>query len=201
MGLEANCIARWKKQRSPGKALLEEKHLLFRGGFRLKIPLQGARAEARRGMLTVKFAEGAATFDLGAAAEKWVLKIRYPRSLLEKLGVKPGMRVSVIGVADQDFLRQLRERGIRFSSGKAQKNSDMIFYGAELRDGLKKLRALESSMQRNAAIWVVYPKGQKHITELDVIAVSKAAGFVDVKVVSFSATHTALKLMIPLARR
>ncbi len=33
------------------------------------------------------------------------------------------------------------------------------------------------------------------------MAAAKKAGLVDVKVVSFSATHTALKLVIPVARR
>lgn len=202
MGLEARCTARWKKQVSEGTAHLEEKNLLFRGDFRLRIPLQDiASAEARRGVLTVKFAEGTASFDLGPAAEKWALKIRYPRGLLEKLGVKPGQRISVLDITDKDFLRQLRERGVEFTLRKPQKNSDLIFFVAESRDALKKLKALERAMQRTGAIWVVYPKGQKHITEADVMAASKAAGFVDVKVCSFSETHTALKLMIPLARR
>src|SRR3989304_4321398 len=99
MGLEAQCTARWKKQTSKGKALLEEKDLVFRGEFRLSIPLKEiASVEARRGTLTVKFAGGTAAFHLGAAAEKWALKIRYPRSRIEKLGVKPGMRVSVVGL-------------------------------------------------------------------------------------------------------
>ncbi len=56
-------------------------------------------------------------------------------------------------------------------------------------------------MKKNGALWVVYPKGQKHITENDVMAAAKSAGLVDVKVVSFSETHTALKLMIPLSHR
>jgi len=34
-----------------------------------------------------------------------------------------------------------------------------------------------------------------------VIAAAKEAGLVDVKVVRFSDTHTALKLVIPVARR
>jgi hypothetical protein len=48
---------------------------------------------------------------------------------------------------------------------------------------------------------VVYPKGQKHITEAGVFAAGKQAGLVDVKVASFSATHTALKFVIPVDRR
>ena len=202
MGLEANCTARYKQQVSAGKAHLEDKDLLFRGSFRLKIPLKDiSSAEAKRGALTVKFPEGTAVFELGVQAEKWALKIRYPRSLLDKLGVKPGAKISVLGVADADFRRQLRERGIAFSEGRPQKESGLIFFAAESTAALKKLKSLEGTLQPAGAIWVVYPKGQKHIRENDVLAAAESTGLVDVKVVSFSETHTALKLMIPLSRR
>jgi hypothetical protein len=52
-----------------------------------------------------------------------------------------------------------------------------------------------------AALWIVYPKGQKDITENDVLAAGRKAGLKDVKVVGFSPTHTALKFVIPVARR
>jgi hypothetical protein len=56
-------------------------------------------------------------------------------------------------------------------------------------------------MQGAAALWIVYPKGQKHITENDVLAAGRKAGLKDVKVVGFSPTHTALKFVIPLRSR
>jgi len=56
-------------------------------------------------------------------------------------------------------------------------------------------------MKGSAALWVVYPKGQKSITETDVIGAGRKAGLKDVKVVGFSASHTALKFVIPLERR
>jgi hypothetical protein len=56
-------------------------------------------------------------------------------------------------------------------------------------------------MRGAAAMWVVYPKGRQQITEGDVLAAGRAAGLKDVKVVGFSATHTALKFVIPLTRR
>jgi hypothetical protein len=60
---------------------------------------------------------------------------------------------------------------------------------------------LEASIKPNGAIWVVYPKGQKHIREIDVMAAGKSAGLTDNKVCRFSETHKALRLVIPLARR
>jgi len=48
---------------------------------------------------------------------------------------------------------------------------------------------------------VIYPKGMKQITEVDVISAGRATGLKDVKVVGFSATHTALKFVIPVEKR
>jgi len=47
----------------------------------------------------------------------------------------------------------------------------------------------------------VYPKGQKQITENDVIAAGRKSGLKDVKVVGFSPTHTGLKFVIPVEKR
>jgi hypothetical protein len=48
---------------------------------------------------------------------------------------------------------------------------------------------------------VVSPKGRPEIGDVVVIAAAKRAGLVDNKVVRFSDTHTALRLVIPRARR
>ncbi len=56
-------------------------------------------------------------------------------------------------------------------------------------------------MQGATALWIVYPKGQKCITENDVLSAGRKAGMKDVKVVGFSPTHTALKFVIPLSQR
>jgi hypothetical protein len=60
---------------------------------------------------------------------------------------------------------------------------------------------IAKSLKGPSALWIVYPKGQKTITENDVIAAGRKAGLKDVKVVGFSATHTALKFVLPLAAR
>ena len=41
MGREARCEVHYGRQTSEGKALLETSEILFRGDFRLKIPMQG----------------------------------------------------------------------------------------------------------------------------------------------------------------
>jgi hypothetical protein len=202
MGNEAICKVRFGKQESEGKALLETSEVLFRGDFRLKIPFSTIKsAKTVDGELRLQIAEGLASFHLGAAAEKWLQKILHPKSRIEKLGVKPGAKVSLIGGFDSGFLREVGELTKSIAKGKAASDSEHIFFAAESREDFSALSKIAKAMSGAAALWIVYPKGQKHITENDVLAAGRKVSLKDVKVVGFSATHTALKFVIPLSGR
>jgi len=123
------------------------------------------------------------------------------RALLDKLGVKPEHRVAVLDIKDMAFLSDLRDRAANVVLEKPQRDSDLIFLGVEEKKALPQLKPLQRFIQRAGGIWVIYPKGQKHIAEKDVINAGKDAGLVDNKVCSFSATHTALRFVIPVAKR
>ena len=123
------------------------------------------------------------------------------RSLLDKLGVKPGQKIAVVGVQDASFLEDLAARVSDFARENATTGTDIIFAAAEDTKALARLKSLAGTIAKAGAIWVVYPKGQKHIREVDVIAAGKSAGLTDNKVCRFSETHTALRFVIPLARR
>jgi hypothetical protein len=197
MGQEARCEVRFGGKISAGKALLETDDLIFRGDFRLSIPLKSIESlEAADGVLHVTSPAGTATFILGAQADKWAHRIRHPRTLADKLDVKPGMRVSLIGVTVN-----LEGRAGNVTEGEAARESDLIFLGAEAAKELAKVRPLLKAMKRNGAIWVVYPKGKKEITEIAVLEAGRKAGLVDTKIARFSDTHTAHKFVIPLANR
>jgi len=123
------------------------------------------------------------------------------RLLADKLGIKAGQRISVMGVESAELLVELAARVPEYSRGEMLKDADLIFFSAEATKDLNRLGSLAKAIQPNGAIWVVYPKGQKHIREIDVIAAAKSADLVDNKVCSFSPTHTALRLCIPVANR
>ena len=202
MGNELTCTARFGKQSSSGKALLETSELLFRGEFRLKIPFQTMKSvKAVDGHLVIDFPEGKASFELGQQAEKWAEKILYPKSRIEKLGVKAGARVTTIGEMDADFLRELKELAGVVTADKVAADCDCVFFAADSQKGLAQIAKPAKSLKGAMALWIVYPKGQKSIRETDVIAAGRKAGLKDVKVVGFSATHTALKFVIPLTHR
>jgi hypothetical protein len=203
MGLEAMCAVRVGLRRTTGKALLESDHVLLRlPKERIKILFgEIEKMEAKDGQLAIKHRGGSVNIYLGTAAAKWADKIKNPRSLMDKLGVKPGMRVAVQGVDDAQFLLQLGER-IDGVAKRAGQGLDMIFFGCEDVDSLVRLAALKRTLKSDGAIWVVHRKGRDAtLKDVDVFAAAKRAGLVDNKVVAFSATHTAERLVIPLKDR
>jgi len=123
------------------------------------------------------------------------------RTRLEKLGVKPEWRVSVVAVGDPDFVNELRRAVKQVGVGCVLDESDAIFFGAMNAKELTRLATLKRSMTQNGALWVIRPKGRPEISERAVMDAGKAAGLVDVKVISFSPTHTGEKFVIPLANR
>jgi len=202
MGSEATGTVHFGRRVSKGRALLETDELIFRGDFRLKIPFKDMRSvAAKKNKLTIAFSQGVVVFELGPAAEKWAYKIRNPKSLIDKLGLKHGLQVSVLGINEESFLGQLRRRVGAFAQGRLKKDSDVIFLGVEKKGDLSRLEAIQGFMNRNGAIWVVAAKGSQEIREAEVLSAGKSAGLVDVKVVSFSETHTAHKFVIPLVKR
>lgn len=123
------------------------------------------------------------------------------KSLLDKLGVKPGMRVSVIGVEDLGFLSDLRERTDDTTLGNAIAESDAVFLGVEGPSDMASLTEMRTKIKSNGAIWVVFRKGRKDFNENDVLRLGLESGLVDVKVVRFSETHTASKFVIRKSER
>jgi hypothetical protein len=202
MGAEANCKVTFQGKTMQGRALLETDELIFRGDIRLAFAYKSlASVEANDGKLTVHSPSGQAVFALGPLAEKWAQKILNPKGLLDKLGVKPGMRVAVLGVQDESFLKQLTGRTDAVRTNLTRKENALIFLGANTKADLKKLGRFRDVLDKKGAIWVVWPKGKPELKEDDVRTAALGLGLVDVKVVKFSESHSALKLMIPLARR
>jgi DUF3052 family protein len=202
MGREVACLALIDGQRVEGRALLETDAVVFRGERRLSIPLgEMSDVQAEQGRLTIAHPGGTAVFELGDQAEKWARSILHPPSRLDKLGVKEGHKVAVLGVDDDGFPGELEERVGRITVDRAVRDADVVFFGAADRDRLERLTSLKGYLKPDGALWVVRPKGGGPITESEVMAAGRRAGLVDVKVVRFSATHTAEKFVIPVAAR
>ncbi len=126
----------------------------------------------------------------------------YTTPRLDKLGVRPGARVAILDVPDDDLRDELRARTHDLTEGEPLAETDIVIVAADSQEELGRLAALRSSLVPDGAIWVVSRKGKSAtLRDVDVIAAARSVGLVDNKVASFSPTHTALRLVIPVALR
>jgi hypothetical protein len=124
------------------------------------------------------------------------------RPLLDKLGVKPGAKIAIEHLDDDAFLSQLRKRTQDIVMGRPSSPCDLVFFGAQAPEDLKRITDLKGWIEPNGAIWVIRPKGGRSaLRDTDVIRAGLAAGLVDNKIASFSETHGAMRLVFRLRDR
>jgi hypothetical protein len=206
MGAEAICALSENESRHTGRARLETDELIFRGtdGYRVTLPFAALkRIDAVNGKLLLDGPNGSIAIELGdEKAKRWAEAIRSPKGLLDKLDLKPDYTVVVLGVKDEGFVTELQSRVASVTSGRVPKGANMIFLSAEAPAALKRLATVVKSMARDGAIWVIHRKGPNaKVKDTDIFAAGKKAGLTATKVARFSETHTAEKLVIPVAKR
>ncbi len=191
MGKDVNNItATFADGQDAGRLQWEAPKLIFRGAMRRVFEgaaLAGIRAEG--GDLVL--ADGS-RFTLGEPfAGRWAEAIANPPGRLDKLGVKPGMRVAVLDIADPDFLGEL----VQITQPMNEFSElDILFWGADSVADMARVPDLIPMLGPRGALWIVSRKGKAAtIKDVEVMAGAKAHGLVDNKVCSFSATHTALR--------
>lgn len=205
MGYEADIEVWIDGVSARGKAMLEEREILFRPegkrGATVRVVLDGAtELSADDGTLIVKNTESELRFVLGRAAAKWLAKAKAPPSRLAKLGLRDGVRFVVRNVDDPAFDAELAAAGL-VPSSRLSKAIDVVLYCARSQADLDVIESFIEKTSSAVAIWVVWPKGKKELTETHVRARAHEAGLVDVKVVRFSDLLSALKLVVRKSER
>jgi Protein of unknown function (DUF3052) len=131
----------------------------------------------------------------------------YTAPLLDKLGIRPGMRVAIVGDLDADpeapvIRASIRERTTDVTNGRPQPDTDVVLLLVESTDELAILSELRLRIRQAGAIWVVSRKGKAAtIRDIEVMSLARDHGLIDNKVVAFSAERTSIRLVIPVALR
>ncbi len=212
MGQEARCVARIGELRVEVKALLETDELILRGEHRLRLPFASLDGvEAADGLLTLHRADETVILDLGPAAERWAAKIRNPPTLLDKLGVKAGQQIAVVGLTDEQLHQQLHacadvyeSMGIHapsFAHDITGADFDLVFIQVETVLDLDALPIARTAITQDGAVWIVHPKGRPDLKDTHVIEAGRAAGLVDNKLARISESLSALRFVIPRDQR
>ncbi|MCI0582127.1 MAG: DUF3052 domain-containing protein [Chloroflexi bacterium] len=127
------------------------------------------------------------------------------RDLLDKLGVKDGMRVLLVGEVPKDLRSRLAERSAVDLVEKADDDPvNLVLFapgdGSRVKPDLAEHRA---RITTDGAIWVLTPKrGQPgYVRQEALIPQGKAVGLVDNKICSVDETTSAIRFVIPVAWR
>ena len=125
----------------------------------------------------------------------------YYGTRVKKLGARPGLRALLVDLPDDGLEGELREAGVEIVEGPRSK-ADLVFIGVASVADLAGIRRFKSRIPRDGALWLVRPKGHgTPVSEREAMEAGLEAGLVDVKVVSFSVTHSALKYVFRLHDR
>ncbi len=202
MGREAVCHARFGRESGEGAAMLETDELIFRGDFRVAVPLRKVTAATvKNGVLTLEWPDGRLALTLGRSAESWAQSILSPRTVIEKLGVKPGQRVVLVGRFETSFRTDVMNALGEKPGVKPVAGCDLVFVLLTHPNDTDKLEDLAPAIYPDGALWAVYPRGRKDLSEDTVRKAARGFGLVDIKVVRVSEEHGALKLVIPKEKR
>ena len=84
----------------------------------------------------------------------------YTTPLLDKLGVRPGMRVALIAIEDAEIRPLIADRTTDLTEGTPEPDTDVVLFGAETPAELAPLATLATRIRPNGAIWIVSRKGK-----------------------------------------
>ena len=203
MGLEARCEIRYDPtdgdaRTGEGAAHLDDVELLLRGEARHRIPRATiSGVEAKAGRLVVRHAAGTTTLALGEpAAAKWAARLAAaPKSVVDKLDVKAGMRVSAVGVTDAALLADVEARAGRMTKGRIAGGSDVILLGIAEAAHLDRIAAAVPKLADRGCIWALHPRGVPEVADTRIFAAAKACGLTYTNVARVSDVLSGEKLV------
>lgn len=201
---EAPCTLRFGERVGEGYAYLDTDALVLRQERRLAVPVSELTVgETADGRVEVSFPGGAVVLHLDGVAARWAESLaREPRSRLDRLGVRARQCVGVVGTVEDSFVDELRGRAAVVVTGRSvPAGADIIFLAASQREELGRIPGLAHFIAPGGVLWVIRPRAGREITGQDVAVSGKAAGMSSGRSVRFSATHTADRLVLPVARR
>ncbi len=121
------------------------------------------------------------------------------RDVTDKLGLKPGFQVLVVGKPDRALLEKVRAKIGRSFIGKGTEADVILYWAASANEITPMLKKLRRSLAPNGGIWVITfkkGKGEPYVPDQQLIPAGLAAGLVDNKICSVSDTQSALRFVV-----
>jgi hypothetical protein len=135
------------------------------------------------------------------------------RSLIDKLGMKPGMSILLINAVESllsEIPAELKVKSVKTTPKPASSKFDYIHYFTKREASLvQSLPLLKEQLRQDGMIWISWPKKaakklaniETDLTEDIIRDHALANGLVDVKVCAVDDIWSGLKLVIPVKNR
>lgn len=191
MGREAAAQAMVDGARFAVRLHLDGAALDVRGGVRRHIPReQISSVVVDGGHVVVATAEGDVVLDLGDEAAAWARALTTPPpSLTDKLGVRPGTAVWLVGDAPAEIVGAVGSCARASADGAA-----LVVVTVASIDDLGRLPSLLDEHDVRVPVWVVHGKGSAAAPGAGAVReVLRAAGYRDTKVTAVSDSASATR--------
>ena len=130
------------------------------------------------------------------------------RDVVDKLGIKPGQSVRVIGRGARTLLARVRAKTGRRLSGVDLRADVILYWPRTLGEITPTLRQLRNTIQPAGGIWVITAKrdrtsasGMAYMNQDTLIPFGLDAGLVDNKICSISDNESAMRFVIRKSER
>jgi DUF3052 family protein len=125
------------------------------------------------------------------------------RSVLDKLGVRPGDAVALVGPAEAGLRAQVLDRVGRDLAAEDEPADVVLVWADATTDAVETLSAWKQRIEPSGGIWLLTPKRSQpgYVDQTELIEAGKLAGVVDNKICSVSDTTSAMRFVIRKADR
>lgn len=126
------------------------------------------------------------------------------RDVLDKLGIRPGMRVRLEGTVPEELTSRVQATDdVEIVEDDAAPAHIVLYRLTELWAAKPALARLRKAIVPDGAIWVLTAKkgAPDYLRQETLIPLGKAVGLVDNKVASIDEATSAIRFVIPLAQR
>ena len=125
------------------------------------------------------------------------------RDITDKLGLKPGHPVRIVGKGDKALLARVRERTGRKMVSEGTLADVILYWPKTVEEITPTLTELRATIVQNGGIWVMTAKkgcrsasGMEYLNQTDLIPLGLAAGLVDNKTCSVSESESGMRFVI-----
>ncbi len=121
------------------------------------------------------------------------------RDVTDKLGLKPGYQVRVVGKVDRALLEKARAKIGRSFIREGTEADVILYWAASASEIMPMLKKLKRTLAPNGGIWVITfkkGKGEPYVPDQQLIPAGLAAGLVDNKICSVSDAQSGMRFVI-----